>query len=99
MNYQLANAIGYAAGTLVSFVLNARYNFRTYDKPLFRLASFGFVAFLGWAASAGILKLLVGHYRLNALLVYPIVILIVLLLQYNLNRLLSFRKSTAKESE
>src|SRR5258708_27806217 len=27
LHYQAANAIGYTAGTLLSFVLNARYNF------------------------------------------------------------------------
>jgi putative flippase GtrA len=91
-HYQLANAIGYGAGTVVSFALNARYNFRTYDKPFLRLACFLLVALLGWAAAAGLLALLVGHYRLNALFAYIIVILVVLLLQYNLNRLFSFRK-------
>ena len=99
VHYQWANAVGYAGGTLFSFVLNARFNFRTQDKPLLRLASFTLVAFLGWAAAAAILALLVGHYGLNALFAYPIVILIVLLLQYNLNRLFSFRKSASKESE
>jgi putative flippase GtrA len=99
VHYQIANAVGYGVGTLFSFALNARYNFRTQDKPLLRLASFTGVALLGWAAAAGILALLVGHYRLNALFAYPFVILVVLLLQYNLNRLVSFKKSTAKQSE
>jgi putative flippase GtrA len=93
LHYQLANAIGYGAGTILSFALNARYNFRTYDKPFLRLACFLFVALLGWAAAAGLLGLLVGHYHFNALFAYAIVIIIVLLLQYNLNRLSSFRKN------
>lgn len=94
LHYQLANAIGYGAGTIISFVLNARYNFQTHDKPFLRLACFLLVALLGWAAAAGLLALLVGNYHLNALFAYVIVILVVLLLQYNLNRLLSFRKTT-----
>ena len=92
LHYQLANAIGYGVGTIISFVLNARYNFRTHDKPFARLACFFLVALLGWATAAGLLALLVGHYRVNALFAYVIVILVVLFLQYNLNRLLSFRK-------
>lgn len=93
LNYQIANAIGYGAGTILSFALNARYNFRTHDKPFARLAYFLLVALLGWATAAGLLALLVGHFRLNALFAYAIVILAVLLLQYNLNRLFSFRKT------
>jgi putative flippase GtrA len=93
VHYQIANAIGYGAGTLISFVLNARYNFRTRDRPWQRLVCFAFVALLGWAVAAAVLALLVGHYRVNALLAYIIVIFVVLLLQYNLNRLLSFRKT------
>ena len=92
VNYQHANAIGYAAGTVLSFGLNMRFNFRTQDRPLQRFASFLIVALLGWAAAAGLLALLVGHFNWNALLAYLVVIIAVVLLQYNLNRLLSFRK-------
>ena len=93
MGYQAANAIGYAAGTVLSFVLNARYNFRTEDRPLQRFAVFLVVALLGWAAAAGLLWLLVGRLIWNALFAYLVVIFVVVLLQYNLNRLLSFRKT------
>ena len=91
---QVANAIGYAAGTLLSFVLNAWFNFRVSDKIAQRLAAFFGVAFLGWLASAGLLYVLVGQWHWNALYAYVIVILAVLLLQYNLNRALSFRKTS-----
>ena len=91
---QVANAIGYSAGTLLSFVLNAWFNFRVSDKIAQRLAAFFGVAFLGWLASAGLLHVLVGQWHWNAFSAYVIVILAVLLLQYNLNRLFSFRKTT-----
>jgi putative flippase GtrA len=39
-DYQAANAVGYASGTLLSFILNARFNFRVTDKIVLRLASF-----------------------------------------------------------
>ena len=91
---QVANAIGYAAGTLLSFVLNAWFNFRVSDRIAQRLAAFFGVAFLGWLASAGLLYVLVGQWHWNALYAYVIVILAVLLLQYNLTRMFSFRKTT-----
>jgi len=93
LSYQAANAIGYAAGTLLSFVLNAYFNFRVADKIALRLAAFFGVAFLGWLASAGLLHLLVGWWAWNAYYAYLIVIAVVVLLQYNLNRLVSFHKA------
>jgi len=90
---QAANAIGYAAGTLLSFGLNAWFNFRVADKIARRLAAFFGVAFLGWLASAGLLQVLVTRWHWNALYAYVLVILAVLLLQYNLNRMFSFRKT------
>ena len=94
INYQPANAIGYTAGTVLSFILNYRYNFQLTDQPLRRFAIFFAVALVGLAVSAGLLHVLIGHYRLNIYTTYLIVIFVVVLLQYNLNRLLSFRKTS-----
>jgi putative flippase GtrA len=91
---QVANAIGYAAGTLLSFVLNAWFNFRVSDQIARRMTAFFLVAFLGWLASAGWLYVLVGQWHWNALYAYVVVIFTIVLLQYNLNRLVSFRKIT-----
>ena len=93
LDYQVANAVGYASGTLLSFVLNARFNFRVADKIALRLAIFFSVALLGWLLSAALLQLLVGHYGLGKVISKLTTILVVLLLQYNLNRLFSFRKA------
>lgn len=94
LDYQAANAVGYASGTLLSFILNARFNFRVADKMSLRLVSFLGVAFLGWLASAGLLALLVGRFGWDKYLAKLTTLVIVVLLQYNLNRLLSFRKTT-----
>ena len=93
LHYQLANAIGYSAGTVLSFILNARFNFQVTDQPLRRFAIFFAVALAGLAVSAGLLNVLVGRYQLNVYFTYLVVIFVVVLLQYNLNRLLSFRKT------
>ena len=94
LDYQAANAVGYASGTLLSFLLNARFNFRVTDKLAFRLISFFGVAFAGWLASAAALQLLIGHFGFDKYLSKAATLFVVVLLQYNLNRLVSFRKTT-----
>ena len=94
VNYQAANAIGYASGTLLSFVLNARLNFRVTDKIALRLASFFSVALVGWLLSAGLLQLLIGHYGMGKVISKLTTLFIVVLLQYNLNRRISFHKAS-----
>jgi putative flippase GtrA len=92
-DYQAANAISYASGTALSFILNARFNFRVTDKIALRLACFFGVALLGWSVSAGLLYVLVGNFGCNKYLSKLATLVVVVILQYNLNRLLSFRKS------
>ena len=92
-HYQIANAIGYASGTALSFALNARFNFKTSDWLMLRLISFFGVATLGWATSAGILQVTVGWLGWNKYLAKLTTTFVTVLLQYNLNRLISFRKS------
>jgi putative flippase GtrA len=99
LQYQAANAVGYTAGTLLSFFLNARLNFKVRDRLTLRLFFFCLVATLGWAASAATLYLLVNRAGLNKYLAKLITLAIVVILQYNLNRLISFRKSAPKTSE
>ena len=94
LHYQAANATGYAGGTLLSFVLNARFNFRVTDQIGLRLASFIGVAFMGWLASASLLQVLIGEYDLNKYAAKFAALVLVVVLQYNLNRLISFRKAS-----
>jgi putative flippase GtrA len=93
LEYQAANAAGYTSGTLLSFFLNARFNFKTRDRVALRLFSFCMVALLGWAASAGTLYVLVARLGLDKYLSKLATLAVVVALQYNLNRLISFRKS------
>jgi putative flippase GtrA len=92
-DYQAANAISYASGTMLSFVLNARFNFRVTDKIAQRLVCFFGVALLGWSVSAGLLHVLVANLGCNAYLAKLITLVVIVILQYNLNRRISFRKS------
>ncbi len=94
LDYQAANAVGYTSGTLLSFILNAKFNFRVTDKITLRLLSFFSIAFLGWLASAALLQLLIGRFGCDKYVSKLATLAVVVLLQYNLNRLFSFRKTT-----
>ena len=93
LDYQAANAVGYAGGTLLSFVLNAKFNFRVTDKITLRLLSFFGVAFIGWLVSAATLHVLIENFSWDKYLAKAATLFVVVILQYNLNRLVSFRKS------
>ena len=94
LGYQAANAIGYAGGTLLSFVFNARFNFRVADRLALRLGCFFGVALLGWLASATLLHLLVEQFQFGKYPAKLVALVVVVILQYHLNRLLSFRKAS-----
>ena len=95
LHHQVANVIGYGSGTLWSFFLNARFNFKTDDWLPLRLLSFCGIAFLGWAVSASLLYAMVDRWHWNKYLSKLVTIGFVVLLQYNFNRLVSFRKFPA----
>jgi putative flippase GtrA len=92
MHPQAANAISYASGTVLSFFLNAHFNFKTRNALPLRFLSFCGVGLLGWALSAGILFLTVDHLGWDKYLAKLATIVVVVLVQYNLNRLISFKK-------
>ncbi len=91
VHYQVANAIGYASGTICSFLLNAHLNFKTTDKMALRFLAFGGAALLGWLASAFVLYAIINTIGWNKYVAKFCAIGLVVLLQYNLNRLLAFR--------
>ena len=92
LHYEVANAISYASGTVLSFFLNAHFNFKTRDALPLRFLSFCGVALLGWAVSAGILFVTVDRLHWDRYLAKLATIGVIVLLQYNLNRLISFKK-------
>ncbi len=93
-DYQWANAGGYLIGTIVSFILNARYNFKVRNRIAARFLLFGSTALLGYAISVVGLHLLVEYLRLDRYLAKVSTLAAVVLIQYNLNRLLSFRRTS-----
>lgn len=92
IGYQPANACGYAMGTLLSFALNRHFTFQTYDNPLRRLALFFAAAGVGYLISVGMLWLLIERAAFNPLVAKIAVLGVVLVVQFSLNRAITFRR-------
>jgi len=90
-HYQVANAVGYAAGTLLSFTLNRVFTFKMRDAPFRRLVIFFAVAAAGLSLSWLVLQILVGQFGLHPLLAKAATLLIVLAFQFTLNSAVTFR--------
>lgn len=93
VEYQVANAIGYAAGTMVSFFLNRHFTFKTYDKTMRRLASFLAAAGVGYLISSAMLWTLVEKLTIHPVPSKLMTLVVVLAVQFLVNRALTFRPS------
>ena len=93
VDYQAANIFGYSLGTLVSFSLNRLITFCVKDKVFHRLAFFIAVAALGYCLSAIMLWLLVDVAGFQTDLSKVATLPLVLVLQFTLNRYVTFRES------
>ena len=93
-DYQIANALGYTCGTMLTFTLNSLYNFRVKDRIFLRFLIFAGVATVGWSVSAWLLHLLVEKLGFDRYLAKMTTVFVVVFIQYNLNRLVSFRKAS-----
>lgn len=93
--YQIANIVGYIAGTLLSFVLNRAITFQVRDAPLRRLAMFLGVAAIGYTLSIAILWLLVDQLAVGPLMAKAVSLVAVVVTQFGLNYLITFRSATS----
>lgn len=91
MPYLYANVIGVHCGTFASFFLNRQFNFKVKDKTLLRFISFYIVGLIGLAISSGLLVVLVEKMKLNELVSKAFTIIAVALIQFILNKYISFR--------
>lgn len=92
VNYQIANVVGYSAGTLLSFFLNREYTFKIKDKMLKRLFSFFSVAFIGYTFSALLLYVLISVFNIDELISKIITLIFVLIIQFTLNKKITFKE-------
>ena len=98
MHYQIANFISISCGIVNNFFLNRRFNFKSRDRTLIRLASFYAVGMLGWGVSAGLLYVLITCNNFDKILSKVMTIFVITIMQYLLNKTISFRKSEKESS-
>jgi putative flippase GtrA len=91
MPYLYANIISVHCGIFASFFLNRYFTFQVKNKTLLRFFSFYVVGIIGLAISSGLLFLLVEKMALNELVSKAFTIIVVALIQFILNKYISFR--------
>jgi putative flippase GtrA len=92
VSYQIANGAGYLLGTLVSFALNRKITFNMQDQMTRRLTLFLGVAGIGFLASAALLWILIEIYTVDARIAKLTTLPVVVILQFSLNRWITFRQ-------
>lgn len=96
-HYQLANFIGVSFGIVNNFFWNYFFNFKVRGKMLLRLASFYCVGMVGCALSAGCLWLFIELLGINALIAKLGTIFFVTVVQFCLNKFITFKKGSSNE--
>lgn len=99
VHYQAANLLSVTAGIVNNFFLNFFFNFNVRDRVWRRLASFYAVGMFGWALSALCLWAGVEVLGLGELATKLASIVLVTVVQFMLNKLVTFRRSPGKAKE
>lgn len=94
INMFIANVIGVNTGILMSFYLNRKYNFKVTDKTLRRFLIFYAVGLTGLGASSLILYVTVDLWHFNEFYSKLVSIVVVALIQFCLNKSVTFRETT-----
>jgi len=90
--YQYANIVGYISGTLISFLCNRKYTFEVSDRPVLRLLLFFGAAAVGYFVSLIALHLFVEDYHFSPLVSKLLILPIVLMIQFAINKYVTFRE-------
>ena len=93
LHFQVANVISVHCGIFCSFILNRHYNFKIKDKTLLRFLSFYVIGLIGLALSASLLYVLVDVSSWNEIYAKLVTIVAVALVQFVLNKFITFKKS------
>lgn len=94
INMFVANIVGVNLGILLSFYLNRKYNFKVTDNTLRRFVIFYAVGLTGLGASSLILYLTVDLWHFNEFYSKLFSIVIVALLQFCLNKFITFKEAS-----
>lgn len=87
-----ANAISISVGIVTNFFLNYFLNFKNKGKLWLRLLSFYLIGLLGLGLSSLLLWFFIDHLGMSAVASKLGTIIFVTVLQYTLNKAISFRK-------
>jgi putative flippase GtrA len=90
--YMYANIISTHCGILVSFLLNRHVTFNVKNKVLVRFFSFYVIGITGLLVSSGLLFFLVDKMEMDELASKGMTIVIVAIMQFLLNKYISFKK-------
>lgn len=91
LNYIISNCISVLAGIITSFTLNRKYNFKVKDKTFKRFTVFFIVGICGMILSNIILYISIDILFLNKLISKLLSIILVVLIQFILNKYITFK--------
>ena len=97
IHYIIANVISCSTGILSSFLLNRKYNFKVTDHTMRRMAIFFSVGIFGMFLSSVILHFCIDNLHWDELVSKLTSIVIVVIIQFFLNKYISFREDKYKE--
>lgn len=92
VNYLLANAASTSLGIINNFFLNKFFNFKMHDRFWRRFVSFYAIGLLGLGVSTLLLYFIVVFLHVGPNYAKLATLIAVVIIQYNLNRMISFRK-------
>lgn len=93
LHYQFANIISVSFGITNNFLLNAFLNFKVSDNLFKRFLTFYSIGIIGLLISSLILFVLVEKLSCNVLISKFLTIFVVTLVQFSLNKLITFKKA------
>ncbi len=97
IHYIIANVISCSTGILCSFLLNRKYNFKVTDHTMRRMVVFFSVGIFGLFLSSVILHFCIDDLHWGELISKLTSIVIVVIIQFFLNKYISFREDKHKE--
>ena len=98
LHYIIANVISCSTGIMCSFLLNRKYNFKVTDHTFRRMAIFFAVGIFGMFLSSVLLHFFIDTLNLNELLSKLASIIIVVIIQFILNKYISFREDKTEQN-
>lgn len=92
VNYLISNVFSVSIGIVNNFILNTVFNFKLKDKLFNRFIKFYSIGILGLLISSGLLFILVSFFKFNVSIAKLSTIIVVTIIQYSLNKRVSFKK-------